>query len=914
MNGSTIENKLTVFISSKIDDRYMIVRKALKKMLTETGMVASVYAFETEGASSMDLKSAYLNRVDQSDVCVFLIDNDDNVTDAVMAEHKRAKNANLHRLYFFCDEKNKTPTSLQNELMSSMEVKYKDNISKFSDFTTVVYESILQDIVDCYIYKRHKTIINPTSQSSTSDTIPLNTITLNKNVYKNYELNDELTKIFNPFDFNARIGINKDQDGYDSLCSVFLSTVLGRVSFDQEKFQQLKIKIQNDQQESIKDIIEARLDAVNHYFMGNLGDCVKKIKEAYNMAKIGTNIPQWLLNDIVIDIRNVNIMDGTLKNGFSFDTSASKILQDNPETVYYPLLDRFAEKSSAKMLAEFFEKHTESPYTLRSVTLNQFFVDISSYFNISIRFGSLSYILLTQKRYSDILFTLYVGGNDIRLFVELIKMYLLLKNNKQLKSITDTYKQSTSAITAMDVNVLIESNNTIPFENNRSIAHCLLLKYFGYYFNDEQYANQINLFFNYAFACCADKNKIEVNGYIIIKTLRSNIRRINNQKAVELIICFFENHIGMFYTEILQTACYLDFTSIENEQHIRLFENYITLMKEDNFIDKDVLQRAVLSLRQNSNKDMQETIDRNVELHMPEFFCGYYDLIINKHNSISHITDYLNVARQRNRDACDKNYSFHNCDPYEIISEIIKINFIELSTYQISEIMNVIKDTLINRAQQANDKISAILLVIFLKDIFPDFPLWNEFNKEINEKDKDVLSATTDPFFRTSSLNALSFNVLLMKICFKTCTYDEAAISFASATSFIESDFITISNNLYSFLAAITLSDINSNILGIIVNFILSIGSERHKDAQYFAAKSLVLLSRDTIYGPIVSERLAYLMEVVTSEIKLSILDSIKNKTLQNSTIRDYILQKGRTDNHYLVRKLAEEITSSTII
>ncbi len=65
-----IERKLTVFISSKINAKYSVVRKSLQTLLLESGMVSSVYVFEKEGPNSQDVKSAYLNEVSSSDLCI----------------------------------------------------------------------------------------------------------------------------------------------------------------------------------------------------------------------------------------------------------------------------------------------------------------------------------------------------------------------------------------------------------------------------------------------------------------------------------------------------------------------------------------------------------------------------------------------------------------------------------------------------------------------------------------------------------------------------------------------------------------------------------------------------------------------------------------------------------------------------
>ena len=90
MDKDIIEHKLRVFISSKCGGKYSIARKALKEMLTLTGLM-DVYVFETEPASSENTISAYLDSVDNSDVCIFLIDNKDGVSPAVLSEENRAK-------------------------------------------------------------------------------------------------------------------------------------------------------------------------------------------------------------------------------------------------------------------------------------------------------------------------------------------------------------------------------------------------------------------------------------------------------------------------------------------------------------------------------------------------------------------------------------------------------------------------------------------------------------------------------------------------------------------------------------------------------------------------------------------------------------------------------------------------------
>ena len=115
MSYSGIEHKLRVFISSKCGGKYTIARKSLQKLLEVTGLVET-YVFETDPASSEDTQSAYLEYVDNSNLCIFLVDNEDGVPPAVLSEEKRAKDKRLRLLYLFCDENKKEPTPMQEEV------------------------------------------------------------------------------------------------------------------------------------------------------------------------------------------------------------------------------------------------------------------------------------------------------------------------------------------------------------------------------------------------------------------------------------------------------------------------------------------------------------------------------------------------------------------------------------------------------------------------------------------------------------------------------------------------------------------------------------------------------------------------------------------------------------------------------
>ena len=171
-------------------------------MVNRSRMVASVYAFEQE-ASSQNTQGAYLSEVSQSDLCIFLIDNADGVSDAVYKEHKQAVNTGIHRLYFFCDERIKDEIPLHSELRQSGETIYR-TIHEFAEIPKVAYERAIQDLLDWY-RKRADNLdsgtditsdIQPTSEAHTFQAGSL--ITLDKNVFARYSSNNILVRVRSP--------------------------------------------------------------------------------------------------------------------------------------------------------------------------------------------------------------------------------------------------------------------------------------------------------------------------------------------------------------------------------------------------------------------------------------------------------------------------------------------------------------------------------------------------------------------------------------------------------------------------------------------------------------------------------------------------------------------------------------------
>ena len=150
MQSTRFKEKIKVFISSNCGERYACVREALRLLLMESG-ICEVYMFEEEGATTSDVISSYMRRLERSNVIVFLIDNEDGINQGTMKEIRRAQELKKKSIYLFCNEKVKEPTEIQKELVNIPNGQKFKMIPQFGKFPEAAYESVINDVIDTYL-------------------------------------------------------------------------------------------------------------------------------------------------------------------------------------------------------------------------------------------------------------------------------------------------------------------------------------------------------------------------------------------------------------------------------------------------------------------------------------------------------------------------------------------------------------------------------------------------------------------------------------------------------------------------------------------------------------------------------------------------------------------------------------------
>lgn len=909
MKDSTVKHKIHVFISSKCGGKYTIARKALQELLLSTGLT-EVYLFESEAGSSQDTVSAYLEYIDESNLCVFLVDNDDGITDAVLSEQKRAKEKGLKLIYIFCDETNQTPTAMQQEIKQSLSEKYVI-VHEFSDIVTSAYESVIQDVVSFY---KKKLPINGSEkinakEETVSKSVSMDPYIIPKNEFLGFELTkNEILKLI-----THKSGNIATPSITDKYMLKFLQFVLKKTTFDINNFDSLVKNIISLQSKSLTSFLNYRFSAIKFYYEGQLKECINKLSNAIDEATTNDKIPNWLANDVAIDIRNITIILNETENQHidSAEISGQKFIDENPETVYYPLLDRKTSSFYKEINEQYFYHETISPYTTSFGGLESIFNNIAETFCIAVMNGSITNIEFLREYLISALLMVCNYYNDHDVYLELLRLLIVNRNENIIEKLVRIYNVPCDIVNKNDIELILNSISNISYTYKQIMSKCLLMKYFGYYFSDKDYTTVSSELFEYSNNWITNNKRIPNMGNYLFDFMGENTYRLNGNNIISFVIKIFKNELRYWYNDCCQLIRKVNFKNVMDEKQLVL-RNILVDIVNNSEIRNNIhyLDYAIISFCLNTTVDT-EPIKIALKTQMPKFYSTTYDLEINSksyEDNCCHIERYLEMAHKHN-EAQGKSgrYIGYAFEPYMIIQNIIDFNNVELTNDKLEDIIEIIKETLATESQTIAAKINAIQLLMFLQHRFINYPHWDNLKFELIKFSSTYSKGHEIGFFEKDSQQTLLFAFSLLLECFGQ----------REEENLIEYIFTSINNDNYEIIKALQLlenflidinnSTVGNSLINAVTHYSILMSTNKERDIKFYAIKSLILLTHFDYQRDLVLKQLSRLMDTGSAEIKISIISRVKELKSHDRRFIDYILQKGKVDNNYLVRHIANQ-------
>jgi len=897
--------KIKVFVSSICGvEKYDNLRSKLKQLIEDTNL-ADVYLFEATGASTLTAQQHYVWDLENSDICIFIVDNADGVNPGVQKEIDAAKKHNKKSFFYFCDENSKTSTAIQKGLTGPNAPKYKV-VHSFDELLEGA-QSLIDDITAIYKYYCEGRLeskedvevqVSLAEESSDVSLIIDKTIIANTDRCKLY-----FHKMFSKFE--------KDEHGtsdLDDWCSRFLPILFEHVSIRTFNTNMFLDELKKHQSSEHFCAVEKRWEAIQHYFDGNLTECVKSLEKALESAKLN-NLSEWFVKDILIDLRNKRYELFETENKICAEELAQKELESSKHAIYYPLIDRMQGELYEKFAEDVFKTKIQSPHTV-SMGYNIIQTDIiSNCFMIAMFNGSLTYLLLLHDRIKTLAFWMSNKFSNWEFRMLLLREIIFDGTKKELDSLHRAFPDILAKLNHSDAISLYDYCSNHPTNHRRMIAQLKALGMIGYYLDDESFSKIINEIIDSIKRWLQEDAPVLYIGDYIFKSLKDIGHRIDREVLADICCEFIDHGFSRFYSDMFEMISdQIDITKLSQESANSLITHVISIMDNEN-IRIPNLEKVLITFRKQS-VDLTQDLDKIVSEKLPQFYQNRYKLETSSkdEDDVFFIKEYVEQIKTHNQ-AQGKGGVYHGytSSPHNTIQNILCIKGGEIDADIISSAFEASCETLMCGNQSITTKCEAIDLIIYLLQRYPEFETNNyKITEDVRSNPNQVLNCATLFFDSNVSNVSLKFSYYLL-LTFLDSTLSLKLLEVLPYAQNEIPDQLRICKTILNFLENNNMDSVEVQLESILLHTILTwIGSDS-VDVRWYCVRILFLLGRNPSLNDIISYQVINLIDDDNVYIKNLIQRNIGKSKIDSGT-KEYVFSKCANDNNYVVRKVYQEL------
>ena len=915
--------KIEVFISSICGDhgKYDHVRAELKKSIEETGL-ANVYLFEGEGAASIPAGSHYQFALEDSDICIFLIDNADGITPGVQREIDTVKRNNIKALYYFCDETKKEKTALEQSLMGAQHAK-SIPIHKFDDLIQNGFQDLIDDITAIYhhyckgrLLWKNEDETEDVHQIDVAKTEIIQLKTIPKSVLKNIDqCSDYLVKF--SVGYNFRFPGEEIHTGeMDEWGVQFLQVLFEAKSIKQFNVAMFLESIKEMQADEHFQITQIRWQAIQAYFMGNIEKCVEHLENALALAR-QTNQPTWVIKDILVDLRNQRITLCTLKH-LPTNMDAQQELTDSDEELYYPLIDRVHESLHEKIVEGLYKDKTKSPYTVTmGNNYNQYGNLLASSFVIAMYNGSLAHVLLIYEKVRNFVFYLSCKYTDWNLRKRLLQLSVFAGNEKEIGNLRDAYPDILNQMMADDATAIMEFCNNQPIPYKRLISQLLGFGAVGYYLSDADFQKYETIIVKGIKDYLDDDKPVIFVGQNIFKGLAGAAYRMSQSTLVEICSLFMEREYRRWYTDMFDfIANGIDLRKMNNKTAETLIRSIINALENEK--DREQIRHAprFLFMLRNQNRQLTEELDLKVAEYLPSFYNGIYKL----ETTEEHQTD-LPIFVQKYVDQIND----HNA------TQGVGGAFVDYSTRYaatlrsillwsddvwddslMDSVVTAVADTILTSKESIRIKLDSVDLLICIALKFPEHFKRNRSTYDKIFASRDKIEADED-IISSANISVISLK-LGLNFLFSAMGID-VYTEILELMPYVQGDtatMIAVARMIDHYLETKDDVILPPRVDIVVLQNVLQWLQSDNLDTRYIATRIVLALARNPENESVVNRQLLGLIDSECVYIKNLILRRIGKAKGISDVTKAYITSKCENDPCYVVRMVcAEEMAAN---
>lgn len=363
------------------------------------------------------------------------------------------------------------------------------------------------------------------------------------------------------------------------------------------------------------------------YFSGDLKKASTEYSELFDYAVNLNDFPEWYLDDICIDGRNILCQYENTINKFTFDNKYQRKIDGNKHKLSYPDVDRIKSEIFDSLSKTIFNNKTKSKYTvIYGIGLENCFKQIQQLLYLTIFYGSITHMRLIRELISNIMYMYAETFEDEDFYKLTLQMLFLSGEFKKYRNLYNKIKLKYDFVNSDEfINYLIKAQKSL-FKFELDQNNIFIYDIYGRYINDSLFDELTNNIYS-----IIDINKKYQLSIIsdAFKSLGNNIIRNKKvNKLLDILKSYFEKGYSRFY---------IDFGKIVNEIRVdKLSENDFncyqfiidSLIKNKQHINFD-FSDCIISIKKRNpkikkydelfnNKDSTENILYNIEIENDE--------------------------------------------------------------------------------------------------------------------------------------------------------------------------------------------------------------------------------------------------------------------------------------------------------
>lgn len=915
--------KIKVFISSICGvEKYDNVRAELKKAIEDT-QLADVYLFEEKGAASLPAGAHYTWALEDSDICIFLIDNADGINPGIQVEIDTVNKYNIKALYYFCDETQKEKTLLEQSLMGAHFSKSK-TVHSFTELSQDGARDLIDDIIAVYhYYCTGRIILKPAENDEVQSvevagtekyqlpTIPKATL---KNVDKcrNYILKFVLGYSRGKYPDETEKTSEFDEWGLQFLPILFEGKSIKH--FNTAMYLE-ELEAQQDAEHY--QIVQIRWQAIQAYFVGDIEKCVEHLEAALSLAK-ETAQPTWVIKDILIDIRNQHWTRCTIRNEFS-ETPAQKELTESSEELYYPILDRIHESLHEKYIEGLYKKKTESPYSVTiGNNLDQYGEMLASSLIVSMYNGSLTHILLIYEKFRDFVFYLSCKYDDWNLRLNLYKLAIFAGKEKEIKGIQNSYPEVLNNLTADEAASVIDFCTNHPIKYQRLNSQLLAFGAVGYFLDDKSFEYHQKTIVEEIKSWLSSDNPVIAIGQNIFKSLSGVAYRISQDVLVEICCQFIEKHYSRWYMDMFKfIADRLDFRKMTIESAQALVGHINSVLDSEKEREQINYAPDFLCVLRKQNTELTATMDKKIAECFPKYYESTYKLETTeneKQDMPIFVREYVERIK-KNNETQGKNgtYFGHGIREIATVRSILLGHDVVFDSETMDMLISTVSDTILISKEGISTKLDAIALLICIAIKFPEDYVRNQGIYEKIFEQREIIEVT-DHSIISSNVDSISLKIGLQ---FLYASIGKDVYSdLLELLPYIKGDIATIiavTRLIADYLETTDTVILPIKVESIVLQNVLQWLHSEHLDIRWNATRILIAMSHNPENQGVVNRQLVNLIDSDSVYIKNLILRHLHGVNRITDGTKEYIFSKCKHDANFVVRMVYSEVKDKNV-